>query len=55
MEMTSGECRFICIQSKYKNIWVKGLLVLQNAMWEKMNDLPTVCVYLFVAKRRKEA
>ena len=35
MEMRSGECCFICIQSKYENIWVKVLLVWQNVMWEK--------------------
>ena len=55
MEMRSSECCFICIQSKYKNIWIKGLSIWQNVMWEKWNDLPTIFVYLFVARRRKEA
>ena len=35
MEMRSGECCFICIWSKYENIWVKELSVWQNVKWEK--------------------
>ena len=27
METRSSQCGFICNWSKYKNIWVKGLLV----------------------------
>ena len=27
----------------------------KGAMWKKENGLPTVCVYLFVARKRKEA
>ena len=55
METRSGECHFVCNQSKYKNIWVKGLSVWQKVpCGEKENGLPTVCVYLFVAKKRKE-
>ena len=46
---------FVGNQSKYENIFVKGLSVWQSAMWEKENSLPTVCVYLFVEKKRKEA
>ena len=40
------------------NIKISGLRDCQfdkNAMWEKENVLPTVCVHLFVAKKRKEA
>ena len=40
------------------NMKISGLRCYQlgkNAMWEKWKDLPTVCVYLFVAKGRKEA
>ena len=35
METQSSECCFICIWSKYENIWVKGLSVWQTAMLEK--------------------
>ena len=40
------------------NTKISGLKDCQfdkNAMWEKENVLPTVCVYLFVAKKRKQA
>ena len=40
------------------NMKISGLRGCQfdkNAMWEKENVLPAVCVYLFVAKKRKQA
>ena len=33
---------------------LRGCQFDKNAMWEKENGLPTLCVYLFVAKRRKQ-
>ena len=40
------------------NMKMSGLRACQfdkSVMWEKENVLPTVCVYLFVAKKRKQA
>ena len=34
---------------------LRGYQFGKGAMWEKENGLPTVCVYLFVARKRKEA
>ena len=34
---------------------LRGCQFGKGAMWEKENGLPTVCVYLFVARKRKEA
>ena len=33
---------------------LRGCCFDKNAMWEKENGLPIVCVYLFVAKKRKQ-
>ena len=34
---------------------LRGCWFGKGAMWEKENGLPTVCVYLFVGGKRKEA
>ena len=34
---------------------LRGCWFGKGAMWEKENGLPTICVYLFVAKKRKQA
>ena len=34
---------------------LRGCWFGKSAMWKKENGLPTVCVYLFIAKKRKEA
>ena len=34
---------------------LRGCWFDKNAMWEKENGLLILCVYLFVAKRRKQA
>ena len=32
---------------------LRGCQFDKNAMWEKENGLPTLCVYLFVAKEKQ--
>ena len=34
---------------------LRGCQFGKGAMWEKENGLSTVCVYLFVARKRKQA
>ena len=53
METRSSECGFVCNQSKYENIWVKGLLVWQRCHVGKGERL-TYSLCLSVCSKEKK-
>ena len=55
METRSGESGFVVIGLNMKISGLRCCWFCKGAMWEKENGLPTVFVYLFVARERKQA
>ena len=53
METRSSECAFICNQSKYENIWVKGLLVWQKCHVGKGECLTYSLCLSYCSKEKK--